>query len=972
MKVQPAPANMDQRWAPAVLLILIVHQGVSIPLIQPKNSTLIKKKGDRISLQCNDSPGVRWITPSSAKKAINQNRVNIKSAQPRHTGEYICQNRISFENSSLYIFVEDARNLFVDPSPWQMFVSGTEGADAVISCRVTTPMIENLRLERATGTPMPEDLTYTPDIYTGIIINNLKIHFEGYYVCTAVFNGIVKKSKRFKLQIIPVPRSPPEITVQINKELLKEGEKFQMACIIRNINHAVTVNWIHPQNSAAEVTKSSNNFPKYYQTVQTLCIDSVTVNDTGRFTCFARNDFGVSNATVFLQVVGYIKLLPPESSVLHVDNGKNLVLKVKFDAYPAPEQQYWIHMNETLLNTSDHFIKPAKVGNRYISELHLVRVKGTEGGIYSFFASNSDSNSSVSFDVHINSSPEIITVEESKPGKVHCVARGFPKPKIKWLHCPGPQKRCSDTTTATAEELHGTNRIIHQPRFGKIEVESILNTNELDSNITVECLSSNSVGENHATYQIKGIPKTHHLFTPLLTLFAAAAGILCVILVILFYKYQQKPRYQIQWKVVEGIHGNNYTYIDPTQLPYDDKWEFPRDKLRFGKTLGAGAFGKVVEASVYGLTKADSIMTVAVKMLKPSAHSTEKEALMSELKVLSHLGQHINIVNLLGACTIGGPVLVITEYCCFGDLLNFLRRKRDSFVWPENGEQNLEKTLYKNIPNLRNSSGSYMEMKPSSMISPQKTTDKRKSPSKESYSDKENNNEVTEEDNLALEIEDLLIFSYQVAKGMNFLASKNCIHRDLAARNILLTNGQIAKICDFGLARDIRNDSNYVVKGNARLPVKWMAPESIFDCVYTFESDVWSYGILLWEIFSLGSSPYPGIPVDNKFYKMIKEGYRMLSPELASAELYEVMKACWDSDALRRPTFEQVVEMIEEQLSDTSKHKYSNLESNFTTRLKFSSHSSRLNSAGSSNASDQPLLMNDDVFFEDENKQMQN
>ncbi|XP_041096357.1 mast/stem cell growth factor receptor kita-like, partial [Polyodon spathula] len=101
------------------------------------------------------------------------------------------------------------------------------------------------------------------------------------------------------------------------------------------------------------------------------------------------------------------------------------------------------------------------------------------------------------------------------------------------------------------------------------------------------------------------------------------------------------------------MNGNNYVYIDPAQLPYDHKWEFPRDKLRFGKTLGSGAFGKVVEATAYGMSKADSVMTVAVKMLKPSAHSTEKEALMSELKVLSYLGHHMNIVNLLGACTVG-------------------------------------------------------------------------------------------------------------------------------------------------------------------------------------------------------------------------------------------------------------------------------------------------------------------------------
>nr|4HVS_A Chain A, Mast/stem cell growth factor receptor Kit [Homo sapiens]7KHG_A Chain A, Mast/stem cell growth factor receptor Kit [Homo sapiens] len=332
------------------------------------------------------------------------------------------------------------------------------------------------------------------------------------------------------------------------------------------------------------------------------------------------------------------------------------------------------------------------------------------------------------------------------------------------------------------------------------------------------------------------------------------------------HHHHHMPMYEVQWKVVEESNGNNYSYIDPTQLPYDHKWEFPRNRLSFGKTLGAGAFGKVVEATAQGLIKSDAAMTVAVKMLKPSAHSTEREALMSELKVLSYLGNHENIVNLLGACTHGGPTLVITEYCCYGDLLNFLRRKRDSFHSSDTS--------------------------PASM----------------------------EDDENALDLEDLLSFSYQVAKGMAFLASKNCIHRDLAARNILLTHGRITKICDFGLARDIKNDSNYVDKGNARLPVKWMAPESIFNSVYTFESDVWSYGIFLWELFSLGSSPYPGMPVDSKFYKMIKEGFRMSSPEHAPAEMYDIMKTCWDADPDKRPTFKQIVQDIEKQISESTNH----------------------------------------------------
>uniref|UniRef100_A0A673GH14 Protein kinase domain-containing protein n=1 Tax=Sinocyclocheilus rhinocerous TaxID=307959 RepID=A0A673GH14_9TELE len=131
--------------------------------------------------------------------------------------------------------------------------------------------------------------------------------------------------------------------------------------------------------------------------------------------------------------------------------------------------------------------------------------------------------------------------------------------------------------------------------------------------------------------------------------------------------------------------------------------------------------------------------------------------------------------------------------------------------------------------------------------------------------------------------------------------------KDVAARNVLLTNSRVAKICDFGLARDIMNDANYVVKGNARLPVKWMAPESIFDCVYTVQSDVWSYGILLWEIFSLGKSPYPNILVDSKFYKMIKCGYQMSRPDFAPPEMYTIMEMCWNLEAAERPTFSKII-----------------------------------------------------------------
>ncbi|XP_057697758.1 vascular endothelial growth factor receptor 2 [Corythoichthys intestinalis] len=336
------------------------------------------------------------------------------------------------------------------------------------------------------------------------------------------------------------------------------------------------------------------------------------------------------------------------------------------------------------------------------------------------------------------------------------------------------------------------------------------------------------------------------------------------------------------------------------RLTYDaNKWEFPRDRLKLGDPLGRGAFGQVVEAAAFGIEKVATCTTVAVKMLKEGATSSEYRALMSELKILIHIGHHLNVVNLLGACTkTGGPLMVIVEYCKHGNLSSYLKSKRGEYS-PYKRKRTDSRRWTSTVDDV--TEGDLGLGKIAQLDICTGTADRASGHSNPQ-------DESTDEDHLTME--DLISYSFQVAKGMEFLSSRKCIHRDLAARNILLSENNVVKICDFGLARDVYKDPDYVRKGDARLPLKWMAPETIFDRVYTTQSDVWSFGVLLWEIFSLGASPYPGVCIDETFCRRLKEGTRMRPPEYATSEIYQTMLDCWLDRPTDRPTFAELVEHL--------------------------------------------------------------
>ena len=325
---------------------------------------------------------------------------------------------------------------------------------------------------------------------------------------------------------------------------------------------------------------------------------------------------------------------------------------------------------------------------------------------------------------------------------------------------------------------------------------------------------------------------------------------------------------------VRKIIGRRSIKVDKKEqvnsLPHVSKREVPRSSFIVTGKIGSGNFGEVSLGVLYGLDGSHSETMVAIKSIKGDKDSDFNDFLQ-EIKVMSYIKPDLNLVSMIASCSTNEnqtrELWLILEYCGKGDLKDFLLKNKKLILCGDDSQSINDRCL--------------------------------------------------------------LHWVFDIAKGMEHLSSNNIMHGDLAVRNILLAenpmkNGRlVAKVADFGLSKRFYTNAKYEKENRLLVPWKWMALELLTHDFLTLTSDVWSFGIVTWEIFSFGRVPYGQVEM-NEVIAQLEDGYRLPCPtDITNATMWSperlyrnIAEMCFTEDPDYRANFTDVIKIIKKELTE--------------------------------------------------------
>ena len=350
------------------------------------------------------------------------------------------------------------------------------------------------------------------------------------------------------------------------------------------------------------------------------------------------------------------------------------------------------------------------------------------------------------------------------------------------------------------------------------------------------------------------------------------ASLSLIIIVFCLYKRHRKSNQKLEMNVnnATGFKANPRRNLSVT---CHSKRDVAKENFSVGDILGSGNFGNVFKGEINGLYQPNDKFDIAIKTINDSTNEEMVEPFMEEIKIMSYIDPHLNLVNMIGSCTSEyentGNLWLLVEFCNHGDLRKYLMEKSAYIL---SGEENAEIN-----------------------------------------------------DRL------LILWAYDIAQGMKFLSKSQIMHGDLAARNVMISDNQIkscrviAKVADFGLSKDFTKlyRIKYTKENRVMVPWKWMAIEYLRNDYFTLTSDVWSFGVVVWEILSFGRMPYGPIDFEELMEKF-DNGYRLPCPNETKKiknwpadQFYQkISEKCFIENPNDRSTFTELVKIIERELME--------------------------------------------------------
>ncbi|XP_067131155.1 inactive tyrosine-protein kinase 7-like [Centruroides vittatus] len=713
-----------------------------------------------------------------------------------------------------------------------------------------------------------------------LIIDAVNENDAGNYTCIAEnAAGMTENSIQLFITV------PPSINSESTILLIGEGEPAVLLCDFTSSPYpATTVHWLKDKKY---VRTSGTNFIFSPQN-GTLYIKNVQLNDAGSYVCRV-NTTGfppIQSESITLNVKEKLKFVPPPvNKKLELNSNAKIYCKARAT---TPPKVKWIKEGGPL-----YFKWPPHIRDDN-GTLHFNAVKAEDSGRYMCVATSAQDIINTTIQVDVIVLPQFVVkpadteAYEGYSAMIHCMASGDPLPTIQWdknniLSGFDPNRfAVMKNGTLFVSEVHMNDQgkygctAGNSGGFKRAEISFVVKSSE--------DYVTDHVGQSDHDAESNTMTKT-----VMITLGAAAIYMTLVIGLMIWCRFRRARRKafllaqtsaevakledgeipnntEMKEKTRNGDIGDGHCKSDGEMQSHSsgshhskrsrcsyDKLLFPQQDLEMMMLLGRGEYGEVCLSKARGIVDGDAETVVMVKMLQTKDENAHFEY-KREMEMLHKLN-HSNIAKLLGICRESDPFMMILEYSDWGDLKQFLLATR--------------KDHSTNGP------------KPS----PPSTAD-------------------------------MIGLCHQAAIGMENLSNRRFTHKDLAARNCLISSKFHLKISCVGLSQDTYAQEYYLFR-NRSIPLRWAPAEAILEDEWSTKSDVWSYAVLVWEIFNQAELPFSELS-DNKVFQLIKkQQLQWQTPNGAPEPLCYLLNQCWNQSPKDRPSFSEIVLHIENHIMDS-------------------------------------------------------